>query len=101
MNIFDIYLGKIKKLVIKLNKENVIEIPESLNGINVDVPVLTKTYINVDSNGVQNESVIRDIAFTAATGTVQVVVDRGLRRFHVVANAWVYDTDIASSGGLW
>ena len=38
MNIFDIYLDKIKKLVIKLNKENVIEIPESLNGINVDVP---------------------------------------------------------------
>ena len=38
MNIFDIYLDKIKKLVIKLNKENVIEIPESLNGINVDAP---------------------------------------------------------------
>ena len=38
MNIFDIYLDKIKKLAIKLNKENVIEIPESLNGINVDVP---------------------------------------------------------------
>ena len=38
MNIFDIYLDKIKKLAIKLNKKNVIEIPESLNGINVDVP---------------------------------------------------------------
>ena len=38
MNIFEIYLDKIKKLVTKLNKENVIEIPESLNGINVDVP---------------------------------------------------------------
>ena len=38
MNIFDIYLDKIKKLAIKLNKENVIEIPESLYGINVDVP---------------------------------------------------------------
>ena len=38
MNIFDIYLDKIKKLAIKLNKENVIEIPESLNGINVNVP---------------------------------------------------------------
>jgi arginyl-tRNA synthetase len=37
MNIFDIYLDKIKKLAIKLNKENVIEIPESLNGINVNV----------------------------------------------------------------
>ena len=29
MNIFDIYLDKIKKLVIKLNKKSLIEIPES------------------------------------------------------------------------
>ena len=73
----------------------------TVSGINVDVPVLTKTYIAVDSNGVQNESVIRDISFTAATGTVQVVVDRGCRRFHVVANAWAYLNDVVSSGGLW
>jgi len=38
MNIFDIYLDKIKKLLIKLNKKNLIEIPESLNEIKVDVP---------------------------------------------------------------
>ena len=38
MNVFDIYLDKIKKLVIKLNKKSLIEIPESLNGIKVDVP---------------------------------------------------------------
>ena len=38
MNIFDIYLDKIKNLIIKLNKESLIEIPESLNGINVDIP---------------------------------------------------------------
>ena len=38
MNIFEIYLDKIKKLVIKLNKEKIIEIPASLNGVNVDVP---------------------------------------------------------------
>ena len=38
MNIFDIYLDKIKKLVTALNKEKEIEIPESLNGINVDIP---------------------------------------------------------------
>ena len=38
MNIFEIYLDKIKNLIIKLNKENLIEIPESLNGINVDIP---------------------------------------------------------------
>ena len=37
MNVFDIYLDKIKKLVIKLNKKSLIEIPESLNGIKVEV----------------------------------------------------------------
>ncbi len=40
MNIFDIYLDKITKLVTTLHKEKVIEIPESLNGINVDIPPL-------------------------------------------------------------
>ena len=38
MNIFAIYLDKIKKLIIKLNNENIIQIPDSLNGINVEIP---------------------------------------------------------------
>ena len=38
MNIFDIYLDKIKILVKKLNKQGLIDLPESLNGINVDIP---------------------------------------------------------------
>jgi len=38
MNIFDLYLVKIKDLLLKLNKENLIELPENLNGINVDIP---------------------------------------------------------------
>ena len=38
MNIFDIYSEKIKTLVKNLNKQNLIEIPDSLNGINVDLP---------------------------------------------------------------
>ena len=38
MNIFGIYLDKIKKLIIKLNNENIIQIPDSLNGINAEVP---------------------------------------------------------------
>ena len=37
MNIFDIYLEKIKNLIKKLNKENLIELPESLDSINVDI----------------------------------------------------------------
>jgi arginyl-tRNA synthetase len=38
MNIFEIYLEKIKNLIIKLNDEKLIILPESLNGINVDIP---------------------------------------------------------------
>jgi arginyl-tRNA synthetase len=38
MNIFDLYLDKIKFLIKKLNKDGILELPESLEGINVDIP---------------------------------------------------------------
>ena len=38
MNIFQIYLIKIKNLIKKLNDEKIIILPESLNGINVNEP---------------------------------------------------------------
>ena len=38
MNIFEIYLDKIIILVKKLNREGALELPENLNGINVDIP---------------------------------------------------------------
>ena len=38
MNIFDLYLDKIIILIKKLNKEDALVLPESLNGINVDIP---------------------------------------------------------------
>ena len=38
MNIFNKYLDKIKKIIIKLNKDGILEIPDSLNNINVDIP---------------------------------------------------------------
>ena len=38
MNIFDLYLDKIIILIKRLNKEDSLELPESLNGINVDIP---------------------------------------------------------------
>ena len=38
MNIFDIYLNKIKNLIIKLNNNGAIEVADSLNGIHVDIP---------------------------------------------------------------
>ena len=38
MNIFDIYLERVKNLIIQLKEDELIELPETLNGINVDVP---------------------------------------------------------------
>ena len=38
MNIFDLYLDKIINLIEKINKDGSLELPESLNGINVDIP---------------------------------------------------------------
>jgi len=38
MNIFDLYLDRILILIKKLNKDKLIVLPESLNGINVDIP---------------------------------------------------------------
>ena len=38
MNIFDLYLNRIITLITRLNKEGILELPESLNGINVDIP---------------------------------------------------------------
>ena len=40
---------KIKKLIIKLNNENIIQIPDSLNGINVEIPP-TKFDCDISSN---------------------------------------------------
>ena len=38
MNIFDIYLDKIKKIIINQDKSNILKIPENLDVINVDIP---------------------------------------------------------------
>ena len=38
MNIFNIYLNKINDLIIKLKNEGLIQLPDSLEGINADSP---------------------------------------------------------------
>ena len=38
MNIFDIYLKKIKKVLVDLNNNDVLKLPQNLNSINVDIP---------------------------------------------------------------
>ena len=40
MNIFETYLKKIKLLVIDLKKNSLLEAPDILDGINVDIPPL-------------------------------------------------------------
>ena len=49
MNIFEIYLEKIIKLLKKLQKEGLIEIPDTLDGINVDIPPV-KFNADISSN---------------------------------------------------
>ena len=49
MNIFDLYLDKILILIKKLNKDKLIVLPESLNGINVDIPP-ANFYCDISSN---------------------------------------------------
>ena len=38
MNIFELYLDKIKSIIVDLNKKNELLIPESFNGINTEIP---------------------------------------------------------------
>ena len=38
MNIFEIYLDKIKSIIVDLNKKGELIIPETLNGINSEIP---------------------------------------------------------------
>ena len=38
MNIFELYLDKIKSIIVELSKKNELVIPESFNGINAEIP---------------------------------------------------------------
>lgn len=72
----------------------------TVTGVDID-SVKNISRIAVDSNGVQNESVVQDISFASATGAVNASVARGLKRFVVSTGQWQFDTDLGSSGGLW
>ena len=68
----------------------------TVSGIDIDT-VKNISYISVDSNGVQNEPVVQDIAFTDASGTMTPNVVRGLKRFIVQSGpppTWVWDVDL-------
>lgn len=67
----------------------------SVSGIDIDA-VANKSLIAVDSNGTQNVSVLQDIAFNDASGTVSITVTRGLKRFVVSGGTWTFDTDLST-----
>jgi len=60
---------------------------------------LTKSTVSVDKNGVENQSVIQDVAFAAQTNQpVTLTVTRTLKRFIVNGSQeWEFDTDLPSS----
>ena len=43
MNIFEIYLEKIKSIISELQKDNKIIVPDNFNGINAEIPCLLYT----------------------------------------------------------
>ena len=38
MNIFELYLDKIKSIIVELGKKNQLIVPENFNGINAEIP---------------------------------------------------------------
>ena len=60
---------------------------------NIDVDAVKNiSFVAVDSNGTQNESVMQDVAFFPASGTVSITISRGLKRYTCVeaggVNTW-------------
>jgi len=53
------------------------------------------SYIAVDSNGVQNESVVQDIVFAGASGTVILEPARALMTYKSSGAGWVHQTTVA------
>lgn len=75
-------------------------ITQTLSGstaTNVDIDAVKNvSFVAVDSNGTQNESVVQDINFFPASGNVNVSIQRGLKRFEVESGAWVFKSDVYS-----
>jgi hypothetical protein len=68
----------------------------SVTGIDV-AAVATKSFIAVDAAGVQNESVLQDIGFSAATGSVTVSVTRALKEYVTSGGSWAFSQNLTSS----
>ena len=53
------------------------------------------SYISVDSNGTQNESVVQDVVFVGASGSVILTPARGLMTYSSNGSAWIYQSTVA------
>ena len=54
---------------------------------------ITKSFITVDKNGTENQSVLADVSFS--TANVLLTVIRSLKRFRVVSGIWTYIEDVS------
>jgi hypothetical protein len=68
----------------------------TVDGVNVEA-IKNISFIAVDSNGTQNESVVQDIVFApeGASGAVVLTPTRSLMVYKAVGTAWVYQTTTA------
>lgn len=59
---------------------------------------VSKSFVAVDSNGVQNQSVIADFSFSDVSDSVTLSVTRSLKRFIVSGvGTWIFESDLTSS----
>lgn len=64
------------------------------SGIDVD-SAKTISYIAVDANGTQNESVVQDIVFAGASGNVALTATRSLMRYQSNGSGWEWQATTA------
>ena len=59
---------------------------------------ISKSFVAVDKNGTENQSVLADVSFSNVTETVSLSVSRSLKRFVINGSGnWAYDIDLVSS----
>ena len=61
----------------------------TVSGIDIGTAA-SKSFISVDSNGTQNESVVQDISFTTASGTATFTPTRANMTFVVSGGSWTW-----------
>ena len=64
------------------------------SGIDVD-SAKTISYVAVDKNGTENQSVVQDVVFAGASGNVSLSATRSLMRFQSNGSAWEWQATTA------